>query len=57
MGMYDSIAVNKEAVLRFNVPEGVYQTKQFNLALDVFEILEDGRIILRDGPHEQRSEE
>ena len=53
MGMYDSVVIGKEASKRFNVPEDVYQTKQFNLALDTFEIREDGTIKLKGEPHVQ----
>lgn len=53
MGMFDNIEVKHTAAVKFNIPIGVYQTKQFNLALDLYEIREDGKIMLKGKPHEQ----
>lgn len=44
MGMYDDVIINKENNL--GLPVGNYQTKSLNLALDVYELLPDGKLVI-----------
>ena len=44
MGMYDDISVQEENSLGIKV--GEYQTKSLNMALDCYEILPDGKLII-----------
>ena len=44
MGMYDDVSVQEENSLGIKV--GEYQTKSLNMALDSYEILPDGKLII-----------
>ena len=45
MGMFDDVIVTKNNEL--GLPIGNYQTKDLNSGLDVYEVLPDGRFIIR----------